>query len=507
MTKTDITFAYNANFFLFATLENARPIAQGRVSGQAPNCPVLTGVPVAGIAYLDRPAQAGYFIFPDLSVRHEGYYRLNFNLYEEVKDAKDVDKETPMPSQQSQVSSGKPTAPKAFLNFRLEVKSAPFQVYSAKKFPGLATSTSLSRVVAEQGCRVRIRRDVRMRRRGEKSSKDYAEYDEERAYGRPSSRYTTPTPVERPRSASASSAVDPPYAYPQTPRRDSSSHEYSGYQAHHPIPPPPPAASTPYQHASHPHPAPPPPPSSSSSGIPGYLSFGSTPASYQAPQLPAAPPPPPHRAYTPGSSTPKSYSSHASLPHSRHASSSSEHESVPISYPTRSHNLPSILNPAPMEPVVTPSSSENYHSAASTPTSATAPQRPRTPSSSIMLPPISSFASSVPPPPPHSSSQHPSDNLHQRRPSYYPIETSLAKRSHEDSFGSYDAIAHHKSIRSTESDYAGVNANNNNANAPNPAGPMSKRGPVEVDEPQWDRPQMEYRRADGRMSSKLQLAV
>ncbi|OKL63799.1 hypothetical protein UA08_00752 [Talaromyces atroroseus] len=503
MSKTDITFAYNANFFLFATLENARPIAQGRVSGQAPNCPVLTGVPVAGIAYLDRPAQAGYFIFPDLSVRHEGFYRLNFNLYEEVKDAKDADKDTPLPSPQSQASSGKPTAPKSFLNFRLEVKSAPFQVYSAKKFPGLATSTSLSRVVAEQGCRVRIRRDVRMRRRGEKSSKDYGEYDEDR-YGRSSSRYATPTPVERPRSASTASAVEPPYAYPQTPRRDSSSHEYSAYHTHHPVPPPPPVAPSPYQH-SHPAP-PPPPPSTLSSGAPGYLTFGSTPTSYQAPPLPAAPPPPPHRAYTPGSSTPKSYSSHASLPHSRHPSSSSEHESVQISYPTRSHNLPSILNPAPVEPAVGTPSSENYHSAASTPTSQTAPQRSRTPSSSIMLPPISSFASSVPPPPPHSSSQHPSDNLHQRRPSYYPIETSLAKRSHEDSFGSYDAIAHHKSVRSAENDYAGVNINNHSS-GPTPTGPMTKRGALEVEEPQWDRPQMEYRRADGRMSSKLQLAV
>lgn len=61
--KTDITFAYNANFFLYATLDTARPIAHGRVAGP-PSCPVLTGVPVAGVAYLDRPSQAGYFIFP-----------------------------------------------------------------------------------------------------------------------------------------------------------------------------------------------------------------------------------------------------------------------------------------------------------------------------------------------------------------------------------------------------------------------------------------------------------
>ena len=53
--------------------------------------PVLTGMPVSGMAYLDRPQEAGYFLFPDLSVRHEGRYRLTFNLYEQTKDEKDMD--------------------------------------------------------------------------------------------------------------------------------------------------------------------------------------------------------------------------------------------------------------------------------------------------------------------------------------------------------------------------------------------------------------------------------
>ncbi|TGZ76542.1 hypothetical protein EX30DRAFT_312319, partial [Ascodesmis nigricans] len=86
--KQDVTFSYAANFFLYATLELARPIAQGRGMGSAPTSspPVLTGVPVSGMAYLDRPAPAGYFIFPDLSVRHEGSYRLRFSLYEHINE-------------------------------------------------------------------------------------------------------------------------------------------------------------------------------------------------------------------------------------------------------------------------------------------------------------------------------------------------------------------------------------------------------------------------------------
>ncbi|KAF2755605.1 hypothetical protein EJ05DRAFT_488347 [Pseudovirgaria hyperparasitica] len=174
--QQEITFPYSANFFLFATLENARTIAQGRLPAPA-SFPVLTGTPVAGMAYLDRPDPAGYFIFPDLSVRHEGRYRLSFALYEELKDQKDMDVD------QSQAIQVQAAGIDAHVTHRLEVKSKPFTVFSAKKFPGLAESTALSREIAEQGCRVRIRRDVRMRRREEKGGdgKDYDEFDADRS--------------------------------------------------------------------------------------------------------------------------------------------------------------------------------------------------------------------------------------------------------------------------------------------------------------------------------------
>lgn len=162
--EKDVTFQLSANYFLFATLEQARPIAQGRVPQDASRATVLTGTPVAGMVYLDRPEPAGYFIFPDLSVRHEGKYRLGFSLYEELKDIKDGDRVDETDGKAQGVGE-------AHVTHRLEVRSLPFTVFSAKKFPGLASSTSLSRTVAEQGCRVRIRRDVRMRRR-EKPGKD-----------------------------------------------------------------------------------------------------------------------------------------------------------------------------------------------------------------------------------------------------------------------------------------------------------------------------------------------
>ncbi|XPS67859.1 velum formation- protein [Ascochyta lentis] len=178
----DVTFAYNANFFLHASLENARPLAAGRAAPSISSSPVLTGTPVAGMAYLDRPTPAGYFIFPDLSVRHEGKYRLSFALLENLSEVKDLDPDDP-----NVIHDGN-----RFVTNRCEVKSAPFTVFSAKKFPGLSESTALSRMVAEQGCRVRIRRDVRMRRRENKSTKDWENYDDDNDYGQPTRR--TPTP-------------------------------------------------------------------------------------------------------------------------------------------------------------------------------------------------------------------------------------------------------------------------------------------------------------------------
>lgn len=298
--RTEITFGYNANFFLFATLENARAIAPGRTPATAPSFPVLTGTPVAGMAYLDRPSPAGYFIFPDLSVRHEGKYRLSFALYEELKDAKDMD-----PDDRSTLSSHPQAGIDAHVSHRLEVKSHPFTVFSAKKFPGLSESTALSRMVAEQGCRVRIRRDVRMRRRENKSSKEWDEYDEENAYEQARRTATpdtygqqpgmpTPQPVmdagDRPRSVSNASNTS--FA---PPRRPSMEDMAQGYQA-----------SNGYQQMA-------PPPSNGYSQMPSY---GSGQGQYQGQFAP-----PPHAPVMQPPQTPYSHQSH----HSNYQNQSNMH--------------------------------------------------------------------------------------------------------------------------------------------------------------------------------------
>lgn len=237
--------------------------------------PVLTGSPVAGMAYLDRPSPAGYFIFPDLSVRHEGLYRLSFSLFEELKEIKDGDNEPEgSPRAKDKLMNSTPMAPKAHVHFRLEVKSSPFAVFSAKKFPGLSESTPLSRTVAEQGCRVRIRRDVRMRRR-DKPTDGYQEFEEENVPYPHSEHYGTPhQDSDRPRSISNAS-VDAQTSYSSGRRQ--SIHDVSYFPQTYP--------QTTYQ--------PPPPPvpvqSASSYNAPSHLNFGgSTTPQYATPQLPVA---------------------------------------------------------------------------------------------------------------------------------------------------------------------------------------------------------------------------
>lgn len=482
MNKTDITFSYNANFFLFTTLEWARPIAHGRVQGQSsPTPPVLTGVPVAGVAYLDRPAPAGYFIFPDLSVRHEGLYRLNFSLYEEVKDPKDEDKDAPSrprPIRSLPSLAGPLRETDEHIFFRLDVVTASFTVFSAKKFPGLSESTSLSRIVAEQGCRVRIRRDVRMRRREPKAGKDYG-YDE---------RHMTPdnfpsTPVERPRSTSNAS-VEPPYGYCPTPQRVPSAQGFAYTQG--PYQPPAPVAL--------------PPGPSPSAGPQSHLAFGAAQSQYCTPQMnmpPATPQPAPPAAYP---------SPLTGYTHHRQISTGSEYEQPLQRFPESSAQRPQLEKAeaakASLPPIAVPAAPVNgrsydyrssdpkdYHSTPQMPPPA---QPPRTPVSTAQ-PPLVPVDPDIPAgPSPASNLVNASYDPGRGKGWAYESEPVLSKRSHGDVFGSSqqnrplyhgerpDAVPERESTSGTRVDL------------PNPTDTGRRR----LDP-------MLYRRADGRTVSRL----
>lgn len=85
-----------------------------------------------------------WFVVQDLSVRTEGSFRLRFSFVD-VKPAADQKGDVP-------VKTGK--AP-----ILASVFSDVFQVYSAKKFPGVCDSTELSKCFAQQGIKIPIRKE------------------------------------------------------------------------------------------------------------------------------------------------------------------------------------------------------------------------------------------------------------------------------------------------------------------------------------------------------------
>lgn len=96
-------------------------------------------------------ADGGFFVFGDLSVKREGTFRLMFTLY------KMADREC------IHIAS---------------VTSEPFQVHTAKTFPGMAESTFLTRSFSDQGVRLRLRKDSRSitTRKRNNAAADYARH-------------------------------------------------------------------------------------------------------------------------------------------------------------------------------------------------------------------------------------------------------------------------------------------------------------------------------------------
>jgi hypothetical protein len=88
-----------------------------------------------------------YFIFGDLSIKIEGVFRLQFNLY----DMRDKE-----------------------CSYMQSIKSDPFTVYG-KNFPGMLESTQLTRSFSDQGVRLRLRKEPRtlLRKRNGPASEDY----------------------------------------------------------------------------------------------------------------------------------------------------------------------------------------------------------------------------------------------------------------------------------------------------------------------------------------------
>ncbi|KAF9086107.1 hypothetical protein BGX23_009130 [Mortierella sp. AD031] len=81
-----------------------------------------------------------FFAFPDLSVRTDGLYTLKFSFV---------------------MLPDSPLVPAPVL---ATVFSAPFEIFHAKRFPGMIKSTALSKKLFDQGVRIPLRKETRVGR-------------------------------------------------------------------------------------------------------------------------------------------------------------------------------------------------------------------------------------------------------------------------------------------------------------------------------------------------------
>jgi hypothetical protein len=125
----------------------------GRSDGSVPQGTLGTALAGTLVSSLHRLKDTdnndgAFFVFGDLSVKVEGSFRLQFNLYEmRGEDCFHI----------------------------AEIKSNPFPVHSTKNWPGMAESTFLTRSFSDQGVRLRLRKEPRslLRKRGP-AHDDYA---------------------------------------------------------------------------------------------------------------------------------------------------------------------------------------------------------------------------------------------------------------------------------------------------------------------------------------------
>ncbi|KKK18688.1 velB [Aspergillus rambellii] len=101
-----------------------------------------------------------WFILQDLSVRTEGVFRLKMSFVNVGS------------SSSNDASNGLSVINHGSAPVLASVFSEPFQVFSAKKFPGVIESTALSKCFALQGIKIPIRKDGVKGSRGRHSDED-----------------------------------------------------------------------------------------------------------------------------------------------------------------------------------------------------------------------------------------------------------------------------------------------------------------------------------------------
>ncbi|KAF3006489.1 hypothetical protein E8E13_004300 [Curvularia kusanoi] len=133
-SHTDPQKNYLQNPYLFMVVSLYRPDQDEALPGSDS----LTGTLSSSLHRLKNldNVETGLFVFGDVSVKMQGTFRLHFRLYE--------------------------YSPPAFeATFLASVTSSKFSVLPPKDFRGMEQSTALSRHIADQGVRLRLRKEAR----------------------------------------------------------------------------------------------------------------------------------------------------------------------------------------------------------------------------------------------------------------------------------------------------------------------------------------------------------
>ncbi|ANB14342.1 hypothetical protein AWJ20_5311 [Sugiyamaella lignohabitans] len=142
-----VTDEIPSNFIIHTSLYEVLPSGPNGQLERSLESNRLTGTTIVSLSHIRKPAPGRfYFILHDISIRQEGRYYLEFNVWE------------------ASPQSG-------FLTHRGQILSDLISVFSPKMFPGLETSSDLIKDIANQGCKVRVRKESTMKRR--RSRRDF----------------------------------------------------------------------------------------------------------------------------------------------------------------------------------------------------------------------------------------------------------------------------------------------------------------------------------------------
>lgn len=122
--------------------------AQPQVSGASASCSrnLIGSLSSTAFLLMDTENVPGlFFIMGDLSIRTEGIFRLKFTFFDLMCD------KTPL-----EAASGCSLA--NYSPLLASDYSDPFQVWSAKRFPGVRPTTALSQAFADQGIKIPVRK-------------------------------------------------------------------------------------------------------------------------------------------------------------------------------------------------------------------------------------------------------------------------------------------------------------------------------------------------------------